>query len=319
MNLPKVSVIMPAYNVAPYIGKAIECILQQTYANFELIISDDSSKDNTLLIIDKYNDPRIRVLKNEKNLGYAANMNLLFLSAKGEFIMLQDSDDYCTNDRIEKLATFLIENPAYDGVGSSYVKFDGNGIEETCPMPTDPLDIQNRFDNTIFPLPVLNGTIMVRDKVVKEKCLFRDLKYIKRSQDDDWLFRLSENYSLSNVSDVLYYYRTNLSSMTLNPNNIDEFSFFSRAYVLYLRDKRINEGYDPLEAEKWTEIENFFKNQRILITEKDPAFFEIYKAHKYLAIGEKRLATKLFFAALKKDFFNLYIWKKTFLILFNKI
>ena len=93
---PLVSVIMPAYNGEKYIGAAIESILNQTYDNFELVIIEDKSTDNTLKVIQEYNDSRISLFLNSSNRGIAYSTNLGIAKSKGEYIALLDDDDLAT-------------------------------------------------------------------------------------------------------------------------------------------------------------------------------------------------------------------------------
>src|SRR5688572_15109961 len=90
---PKVSVIMPAYNAARYIQEAIKSILEQTFADFELIIINDGSSDATLDCIKSFSDPRIKLINNEKNLGIIKSRNIGLDAASGEYIAKMDSDD----------------------------------------------------------------------------------------------------------------------------------------------------------------------------------------------------------------------------------
>src|SRR4026208_1483957 len=98
-SLPLVSLLIPTYNRAKWIGQAIESALQQDYPNLEIIINDDCSTDNSDEIIKNYvHDPRIRYLKNEKNLGVIDNFNKLFFElAKGEWVTILGSDAYLIN------------------------------------------------------------------------------------------------------------------------------------------------------------------------------------------------------------------------------
>jgi glycosyltransferase involved in cell wall biosynthesis len=309
---------MPAYNVAPFIRVAINSVLGQSYTDFELLISDDASKDNTVSIIKEFSDPRIQLHINSENLGYAENMNILFNATKGDYIILQDSDDYCTHDRLELLCKHLDENPKVDIVGSSYIKFDNSGKEEINKVNTDLSYIKKAFDEMSNPLPVLNGSVMLRRKIVEDRVLFRNLKYINRSQDDDWLLRISEKFTFSNVSEILYYYRTNFSSMTLNPSNINKYSYFAVDFVHFLKKKRMEEGIDYLDNEKWKEIDNFFTEQQNMVIKNNPSFFESYIAHKYLALRYRGTALQWFLKAILKDPFNSFLWKKMILVLSNK-
>lgn len=104
-----VSVVVPNYNCAPYLDKCLEHIMNQTYTNFECVICDNASTDNSLEIINQWaeKDKRIRVLTTEMNMGGLRCYNRLFSEAKGDYIMIQDSDDWCHPQRIEKQAAIL--------------------------------------------------------------------------------------------------------------------------------------------------------------------------------------------------------------------
>ncbi len=108
---PLVSVCIPAYNNADYIDQTISCILNQTYKNLELVICDDHSKDDTVEVIRKFEDPRIRLLINEKNLGMSGNWNHCLQQCKGEFIKLICADDMLALDALEKEVNALIAHP----------------------------------------------------------------------------------------------------------------------------------------------------------------------------------------------------------------
>jgi len=100
-----VSILMTAYNREEYIGEAIESVLKNAYQNFELIIVDDGSKDQTVAIANAYanNDSRIKVFVNEKNIGDYPNRNKAASHATGEFMMYVDSDDKLNSDTLHKI------------------------------------------------------------------------------------------------------------------------------------------------------------------------------------------------------------------------
>ena len=109
-----VSIIMPSYNTAKFISETIDSVLAQTYTNWELIIVDDCSKDDTDAAVAKYQDQRIRYLKNEKNSGAAVSRNRALREAKGRWIAFLDSDDLWMPDKLEKQIRFMEEkNYAY--------------------------------------------------------------------------------------------------------------------------------------------------------------------------------------------------------------
>ena len=115
-----VSIIMPSYNTAQYISQSINSILAQTYSNWELIIVDDCSTDNTDDVVESYlKDPRIKYLKNEKNSGAAVSRNRALREANGKWIAFLDSDDLWMPQKLERQLFFMEQN----GYHFSYTKY----------------------------------------------------------------------------------------------------------------------------------------------------------------------------------------------------
>lgn len=114
-----VSIIMPSYNTAKFISETIESVLAQTYTNWELIIVDDCSSDDTDAVVEKYCDQRIRYLKNEKNSGAAVSRNNALREAKGRWIAFLDSDDLWMPEKLEKQIAFMEKN----GYAFSYTNY----------------------------------------------------------------------------------------------------------------------------------------------------------------------------------------------------
>src|SRR5690625_6791695 len=127
----KISVIMPAYNEERYIAESIQSILNQTFQDFELIIVDDGSTDKTFEIASSFNDPRVKLYK-QQNSGPAAARNKALSLAKGKYIALQDADDRSKPERLEKQYDFLENNLDYIAVGTDadYIDKDGFFIYE---------------------------------------------------------------------------------------------------------------------------------------------------------------------------------------------
>lgn len=120
VKLPLVSVIMPVYNSKKFVGLAIESILNQTYRNFEFIIINDFSTDNSLQIISSYKDSRIKILNMNKNSGISKALNEGIKNAKGKYIARMDSDDISFSNRLERQVGFLESNKEYILCGSNY-------------------------------------------------------------------------------------------------------------------------------------------------------------------------------------------------------
>ena len=122
-----VSIIMPSYNTASFISKTIESVLNQTYKNWELLIVDDCSTDDTDEIVSKYNDKRIVYLKNEKNSGAAISRNRALRNAKGKWIAFLDSDDLWHPTKLEKQIKFMKKNGHFFSY-TSYEEIDENDV-----------------------------------------------------------------------------------------------------------------------------------------------------------------------------------------------
>lgn len=137
MNSCLVSVIMPAYNVEKLISDSIESVLSQTYTNFELIVIDDCSKDQTVKVVESLilKDHRIKLVKNIKNKGVAETRNVGLDQAKGNVVAFLDSDDRWVENKLEKQLAIFDKNPDIDIVYSAYYRFNNAGIKNIVKVP----------------------------------------------------------------------------------------------------------------------------------------------------------------------------------------
>lgn len=122
-----VSIITPSYNTARFIAETINCVLAQTYTNWELIIVDDCSTDDTDAVVVGFTDQRIRYLKNEKNSGAAVSRNRALREAKGKWIAFLDSDDLWEPTKLEKQIQFMERN-GYHFSYTNYREVDDDGV-----------------------------------------------------------------------------------------------------------------------------------------------------------------------------------------------
>lgn len=166
MDRNKVSVIVPVYNQAEFLGDAIQSVLQQTYDNFELIIVNDASTDNTSQIVKGFKDPRIRYLEHEKNKMLPAARNTGIKASSGEIIALLDADDIYHPVKLQKHILYLHENPS---VGVTY----------------NPRFVLNHSRNTIRELVRPPLTVTLKDLVLGFPFAPSDM-VIRR----DWLFEV---------------------------------------------------------------------------------------------------------------------------------
>jgi glycosyltransferase involved in cell wall biosynthesis len=211
-DYPLVSVIMPAYNAEKYIGKAIESILQQTFVNFELIIIDDFSTDNTYDLITKYRkkDKRIIILRNGRNLKLSKTLNKGILYAKGKYIARMDADDWSYKYRLEKQYTFLEEHKDVGIVGGAMkiVNEKDHIIGLRTYHETDSAIRNNIFWYSPFCHPV----IMIRKSILNRAGNYKD-EY-NPAEDYELYFRLGKYSRFANLHDVLLKYRVVGKSMT---------------------------------------------------------------------------------------------------------
>ncbi len=126
MNAPLVSVCIPAYNNREVIEKTIDSILNQTYRNIELVIIDDNSTDDTFEIISKINDERVKVIRNEHNLGMVGNWNKCVRETKGELVKLVCADDILVPESIEKEVEYIAKDPGIVMTINDSILIDSN-------------------------------------------------------------------------------------------------------------------------------------------------------------------------------------------------
>ncbi|MXU64661.1 glycosyltransferase family 2 protein [Oceanomicrobium pacificus] len=150
--MPFVSVIIPAFNGADFIREAMESVLSQSFSDFELIVVDDASTDSTPEILADFElaDRRIRLLKNEKNLGVTRSLNVGLHAATGKYVARLDADDVCLPNRLERQVEFLENHPDHEAVACGYRLIDANG--RTIRVSNRTLDDwQIRWVNGFYP------------------------------------------------------------------------------------------------------------------------------------------------------------------------
>ena len=164
---PVVSVLMPVFNGERYLSEAILGILDQTFSDFELIIIDDGSTDQTPTIIQQYTlqDKRIRGYKNADNQGIARSLNTGISKCNGMYIARFDSDDLCHPDRLREQTTFLNQNPDVGILGSRYKTIDETG--KTLYVSTQPQSDPAIRWEMLYHNPFSHSSVMIRKEIVQ--------------------------------------------------------------------------------------------------------------------------------------------------------
>jgi glycosyltransferase involved in cell wall biosynthesis len=161
---PTVTVIIPNYNNAAVIRRAIDSVLAQSFSDFELLVVDDASTDESLAVIRTYDDPRLRLLVNEENVGVAGVWNRAVREARGEWVALLDSDDSWQPEKLSRQMAFLREHPGLAGCTCGYRHVCLDGTQIVIPTERDTHIRQVLFHNILH-----TGTTMV----ARGKCLQR--------------------------------------------------------------------------------------------------------------------------------------------------
>ena len=202
---PLVSIIMGAYNCAETLGACIDSIINQTYENWEFIICDDCSTDQTPDILADYarKDSRIIIICNEVNSRLAASLNNCLSVARGEYIARMDADDVCVPHRLGTQVEFLETHKKFACVGSDRIIFDEQGDRGIRKSTEDPDIIILRHG-----APFAHPTIMMKKTVFDELGGYVSSKETMRAEDLDLWFRFYyKGYKGYNIQEPLYRYR----------------------------------------------------------------------------------------------------------------
>lgn len=205
---PRVSVVMAAYNAAAYLPAAMDSILGQSFGDFEFIIVDDGSTDETSAIIRRCADPRVRPVANPGNLGLIASLNRGFELARGEFIARMDADDEALPTRFEEQVGFLDAHPQVGICGTAYETM-GDRVER-WPVETEPRRLKCQL---LFAPGMAHPSVMMRRDLVTRHGLYYDADF-RHAEDYELWTRFAEVTELANVPAVLLRYRLHPGSVS---------------------------------------------------------------------------------------------------------
>lgn len=204
--MPAISVIMGIYNCAETLSDAIESILSQTFSDWELIMCDDGSSDNTYSVAEEYflkYPEKIKLLKNEKNLGLNATLNRCLAVAEGEFIARMDGDDTCVSDRFEKELEALTADENLAVVGSAMSLFDENGTWGNMMSPEYPT-----ARDFLSGSPFCHASCIMRRAALEKVGGYGDEKKLLRVEDYHlWMKFYAAGYVGRNLPEPLYSMR----------------------------------------------------------------------------------------------------------------
>ncbi len=212
--MPRVSVIMPAYNRADLIHESIKSVLDQTFKDFELIIINDGSTDNTLSVVESFaSDSRV-VIINQPNVGEGGARNTGLAAAQGDFIGFLDSDDLWLPKKLELQIELIDNSDGLEWVYSDTEVFDSDTGKTTHLFSNrNPQKAGNVSKNLILNCFIASPTPLVARHIFEEVGSFSDFKI---AADWDMWLRISAKYKLGRIREPLARYRVHAGSVTLN-------------------------------------------------------------------------------------------------------
>lgn len=277
--MPKITVLLPVYNAEKYLKEAIDSILSQTYDDFELWIFNDGSTDNSLQIIQSFDDDRIRLFDNKINKGYVHYLNYGLENAKTPYIARFDADDIAMPNRFEEQLNFLEKNKNYAIVGTQAFLLQ-NSQKTTQLLSFLPTNIQEIKLFSYFSCPFIHPSVMFRQDILQ---YFRYNNIFMPAEDYELWSRIIQKYPVANIAKPLLYYRvhsTNISTtkrtcqlksiraiyqtllkqsgMNFKEYELESHLKLSGSYTDKIDEKEVN------DAEKWLiKLEKHFMKQKL--------------------------------------------------------
>jgi len=238
---PKVTVVMAVYNAARFLRQSVESVFAQTFADFELVVIDDASADNSLAILESFQDPRILIIRHAKNLGVSISRNDALERANGEFIAIMDADDVCSPLRLERQVRFLEQNPKVGLVGCGvYDNIDSEGaILHTSIEPQSNFDIQRTL---MHDWCLLHSSVMFRRTYAKRVGGYRSC--YEPIEDHDFVLRVAEHCEIHNLAENLVSYRLNPRGLTVAKHQ--HIATLRRAAIEAAEQRRSNKNEDAV-------------------------------------------------------------------------
>ena len=218
-----VSIIVPVYNAEKFIKETIESVLSQTYEQFELILVDDISRDNSVKIIESFSDPRVKLYSLEKNSGAYAARNKGLEVANGRYIAFLDADDLWVKDKLQREMEFMKEKDAgFVFTGYEFADSDGKGLGIIVEVPERITYKQALHNTTIFTSTVLLDREKISDELIR-------MPNIKSEDTATWWNILKAGNVGYGMNENLVTYRRSSQSLSAN-----KFVALKRIWNLYM-------------------------------------------------------------------------------------
>ena len=321
---------MSVYNGGDYLTDAIDSILQQTYKNFEFIIINDASTDYSLQTIQSYDDDRINIINNDKNIFLAASLNKGIRVAKGKYIVRMDADDISMPERLEKQVNYMEKNPniGISGTCSEIIGY-GSGFSNYSQE-------NNKIKyNLLYECHLLHPTIIMRSDLIKEHQLYYDESY-RKNQDYELFVRAISLTDYGNLPDYLIKYRQTEENVKREAYNQNENILNIQKQLFIKLGLKINENeislYKSINLQLYNQSPDFVyqtysllkkmdeSNKKTLLFEIKPFQHHLSKLFENVCRNSNESPLSTFIIYKKSKLITNYIRKtKILLILLLKI
>ena len=296
-----ISVIMSVYNGEKYIREAIESIIKQKFKDFEFIIVNDGSQDNSLEIIKSYNDKRIKIINNEKNIGLTKSLNKALKIASGKYIARQDADDISLASRFEEQVSYLDKHQKVALLGTSIYRIDNNGKMVGKNIATAKPTINDLFKINHF----YHGSVMFKKEIVSQLGGYNE--QMRYSQDYEFWLRIANSFEVRNLMQLLYKFRYHGDNIRIK--NREDATLY---HLFALRSIRGKLDEELLKSLKDNGIKSLYphlnKNERVFF-HKEIAGMHVNNSNMKLAREEY----KKIFDLNSFDFINCLNFMRSFL------
>lgn len=316
---PKITVITTVFNCDNYISGSIESIINQTFKDYEFIVINDGSDDNTGKLIHDFSkrDKRLTVIENSENLGRVRSLNKALEKASGKYVALQDADDISLPERLMKQYIFLEENPDYVLIGTDITVIDEKGMELSKPTRPEK-NLEAKF-SLLFRCTFANPSIMFRKDTVDEFNIRYEDNFL-HSEDFRFISRISCYGKVHNLKDKLLSYRNHKSN-----NSKVNFKLLNETSTLIVKDNLAKLGF-KVNEDQAGRLRKLISSRGIIkkfLHEDVKLLFEIIRVFqkKNYLVGNKEVLRSLKRMSgwlgkknimLKPEYLSLYISIRTY-------
>ena len=243
MARPSISVIIPTFNRAALIGEAIDSVLAQRFADFELVVVDDCSTDGTAAIVAQYADPRVNLVQLDRNGGSNAARNAGIMAARAQLLCFLDSDDLYLPDKLDHVARAFATDPALDVLVDSSIRIASPRAKARFMENRNPVTrTTDEFALAMFRKHLFKATsaISVRRSAAIRAGLFAE--DIKQRQDFDFLIRLTETAKCGSTDEILWIKRWTHDRITNRERFVAATLELVRRHPQYVANRQYRSG-----------------------------------------------------------------------------